>query len=95
MKRGWGFDHIMTKKFEKRASSDVGFIFTAFDLRRLINIIGVTQLMNQLTTNPLITFVKPHLNRYIRVFKASLITFLSINTLSNPVFIKPLLLRNK
>ena len=75
MKRGWGLDHIMTKKFKKRASSDVGFIFTAYNLRRLINIIGVIQLMNQLTTNPLITFLKTHLNRYIRVFKASLITF--------------------
>jgi len=44
IKRGWGFDHIMTKKTKERASSDVGFIFTAYNLRRIINIIGVTNL---------------------------------------------------
>jgi len=44
MKRQWGFDHIMTKKTMKRASADVGLIFTAYNLRRLINIIGITEL---------------------------------------------------
>ncbi len=34
----------MTKKTKERASSDVGFIFTAYNLRRIINIIGVTNL---------------------------------------------------
>lgn len=40
IKRQWGFYYIMTKKSIKRASADVGFMFTAFNLRRLINIIG-------------------------------------------------------
>lgn len=40
IKRQWGFYYIMTKKTIKRASADVGMIFTAFNLRRLINIIG-------------------------------------------------------
>lgn len=44
MKRQWGFGHIMTKKTIKRASADVGLIFTAYNLRRLINIIGITEL---------------------------------------------------
>ncbi len=44
MKRQWGFDHIMTKKTKARASSDVGLIFTAYNLRRLINIIGISKL---------------------------------------------------
>ena len=44
MKRQWGFDHIMTKKTKARASSDVGLIFTAYSLRRLINIIGILKL---------------------------------------------------
>jgi len=44
MKRAWGFDHIMTKKTKTRASSDVGLIFTAYNLRRLINIIGIAEL---------------------------------------------------
>ena len=44
MKRQWGFDHIITKKTKERASSDVGFIFTAYNLRRIINIVGVVKL---------------------------------------------------
>jgi transposase len=40
IKRQWGFYYIMTKKTIKRASADVGMMFTAFNLRRLINIIG-------------------------------------------------------
>ncbi len=40
IKRQWGFYYIMTKKSIKRASADVGMMFTAFNLRRLINIIG-------------------------------------------------------
>jgi len=45
MKRQWGFDHIMTKKTKARASADVGFIFIAYNLRRIINIIGINRLM--------------------------------------------------
>jgi len=48
MKRQWGFDHIMTKKTKARASADVGFIFIAYNLRRIINIIGKNQLMEYL-----------------------------------------------
>ena len=39
IKRQWGFDHIITKKWIKRASADVGLMFTAYNLRRLMNII--------------------------------------------------------
>lgn len=45
IKRQWGFDHIMTKKTRERASADVGLIMTAYNLRRLINIIGLRQLV--------------------------------------------------
>jgi len=40
LKRQWGFSYILTKKGLDRASADVGFMFTAYNLRRLINIIG-------------------------------------------------------
>jgi len=40
IKRQWGFYYIMTKKGKKRASADVGFMFTAYNLRRIINILG-------------------------------------------------------
>jgi transposase len=39
IKRQWGFDYIITKKGMKRASADVGFMFVAYNLRRLLNII--------------------------------------------------------
>ncbi|MBL4709417.1 MAG: transposase [Flavobacteriales bacterium] len=45
MKRQWGFDHIMTKKSKERASSDVGFIFIAYNLKRILNIIGINELI--------------------------------------------------
>ena len=48
IKRQWGFSYIMTKKFIKRAEADVGFMFTAYNLRRLINIIGISELQSYL-----------------------------------------------
>ena len=41
IKRQWGFNYIMTKKYIEHASADVELIFTAYDIRRLINIIGI------------------------------------------------------
>ena len=46
MKRGWGFDHIITKKTKLRAAADVGFIFIAYNLKRIMNIIGINELLN-------------------------------------------------
>lgn len=40
IKRQWGFDHIMTKRTIEHASADVGLIFTAFNLRRIFNILN-------------------------------------------------------
>ena len=40
IKRQWGFDHIITKKGKERASADVGFMLIAYNLRRIINILG-------------------------------------------------------
>jgi len=39
IKRQWGFYFITTKKGLKRASADVGLMFVAFNLRRLMNIL--------------------------------------------------------
>lgn len=41
IKRQWGFNYIMTKRTMKRAASDVGLILTAYNLRRLLNIINI------------------------------------------------------
>jgi len=40
IKRQWGFNYIITKKGKERAGADVGLMFTAYNLRRIINIIG-------------------------------------------------------
>jgi len=40
IKRQWGFSYIMTKNSSQRASADVGFMMTAYNLRRIINILG-------------------------------------------------------
>ena len=39
IKRQWGFDYIMIKRYKTRVSADVGLIFVAYNLRRLINIL--------------------------------------------------------
>ena len=39
IKRQWGFYYVITKKGMKRASADVGLMFIAYNLRRLMNII--------------------------------------------------------
>ena len=39
IKRQWGFSYILTKKGTSRASSDVGFMFIAYNLRRIGNIL--------------------------------------------------------
>jgi hypothetical protein len=48
IKRQWGFSYIMTKRYIHRASSDVGFIMIAYNLRRIINILGPEKLKTYL-----------------------------------------------
>ena len=48
IKRQWGFNYIITKKYIKRAEADFGFIMTAYNLRRIINILGMKRLKRYL-----------------------------------------------
>ena len=48
IKRKWGFSYIMTKKYIERAEADLGLMFTSYNLRRLINIIGLESLQSYL-----------------------------------------------
>lgn len=48
IKRQWGFSYITTKKFIHRASSDVGLMFVAYNIRRIINILGKNELKKYL-----------------------------------------------
>lgn len=58
IKRQWGFYYITTKKGIKRASSDVGLMFIAFNLRRLMNIIDKNSFKKFLKELVLLFFVK-------------------------------------
>jgi hypothetical protein len=50
IKRQWGFSYIMTKKYLQRASADVGFMMTAYNLRRLIKLVGLKLFKKYLET---------------------------------------------
>jgi hypothetical protein len=50
IKRQWGFDYIMTKKGIKQASADFGFIALVYNLKRLINILGIQMLLKEFNT---------------------------------------------
>ena len=49
IKRQWGYCHVLTKKGIKRASADVGFMFIAYNLRRLLTVVGKDKLMEYLS----------------------------------------------
>ena len=44
IKRQWDFYYIMTKKSIKHASADVGLIFTAYNLKRIFNLVDLNML---------------------------------------------------
>ena len=48
IKRQWDFYYIMTKKSIKHASADVGLIFTAYNLKRIFNLIDLNMLKKYL-----------------------------------------------
>lgn len=48
IKRQWNFHYVLTKKGIERAASDVGFMFTAYNLRRLMNLIDKNDLKKYL-----------------------------------------------
>ncbi|WP_429417041.1 transposase [Roseimarinus sediminis] len=48
IKRQWGFNYIITKKYIERAEADFGLVMTAYKLRRIINIVGIEVLIKYL-----------------------------------------------
>jgi transposase len=67
IKRQWGFYYIITKKGLKRASADVGFMFVAYNLRRLINIIDKNMLTKFLKELVLLFFLKTGIVKAISI----------------------------
>lgn len=72
IKRQWGFSYILTKRGIKKANADVGLMFTAYNLRRLFNILGKEDLGNYLK-NIAFAFIGifQQIRLHFRPFKAS------------------------
>lgn len=51
IKRQWGFNYIITKKYFERAEADFGLIMTAYNLRRIFNIVSIERLMEHLCSS--------------------------------------------
>jgi hypothetical protein len=63
LKRQWGFSYILTKKVIERASADVVFMFIAYNLRRIVNILTRDQLIEYLRILVSLFLSKVHLSR--------------------------------
>jgi len=50
IKRQWGYSYILTKQGIDRAESDVGLMFIAYNLRRIINILGIDVLKTHMSS---------------------------------------------
>ena len=71
IKRQWGFSYILTKKGICRASSDVGFMFIAYNLRRIGNILTMDRLKEYLRILLSVFLTISDLIRYnFRLFKS-------------------------
>mgnify|MGYP002635873178 CR=1 FL=1 len=72
IKRQWGFSYILTKKYKQRAEADVGMMFIAYNLRRIINILGLETLQVYLKALCLSFFAKTYATRQLIIrFKLS------------------------
>lgn len=87
IKRQWGFSYIMTKKYKKRAQADLGFIFIAYNLRRILNILDRNTLKEYLKIViscflAIITAIKTKINCFIAL---KYLDKLNIIFIENPV----------
>jgi transposase len=62
IKRQWGFSYVLTKKGIQRASADVGLMFIAYNIRRIMNILGKDELKKYLKE---VAFSFLNQNRYL------------------------------
>ena len=70
IKRQWDFYYIMTKKSIKHAKADVGMIFTAYNLRRIFNLVDKNLLQKYLKELGALFFgLKALLKAILRPFK--------------------------
>jgi len=61
IKRQWGYDHFLVKGLDK-VEIELGLMFTAYNLRRLITIFGAKELISRLLR--LFDLKRPNLKRF-------------------------------
>ena len=83
IKRQWGFYYIMTKRGMKRASADVGFMFIAYNLRRIINLIDHDVLKKFLKE---LVFLFLKINASAKAFSFKITNLISRNTLYRRIY---------
>ncbi len=87
IKRQWGFSYIMTKKGKQRAGADVGLMFVAYNIRRIMNILGKDELEKYLKETALLFLGKfHHISLQISLLKANKI----MNEIISSIFYHPL-----
>jgi len=79
IKRQWGFYYIMTKKTIKHASADVGLIFTAYNLRRIFNLIDKNVLKQYLK---MLTLFVLAIETFFKAFYEYYFSYLKLNIYS-------------
>ena len=85
IKRQWGYSYIMTKKYIHRAEADLGLIFSAYNLRRMINIIGFKSLQSYLE------MLCSHFLPYIRLIRGKIKLIMSFSGYNKiPTFLSKL-----
>ena len=82
IKRQWGFNYIITKKYIERAEADFGFTMIAYNLRRLIKLIGQKALQKSLKEFVLYFSI----NKPINHSNTNFLSYLLIKTKFNPYF---------
>lgn len=87
IKRQWGFYYIMTKKSIKHASADVGLIFTAFNLRRIFNLIDPSTLKKYLMV---LAYFFLSIRKHFKRFKAFVFQTENFSMPKNYYFFRPL-----
>ncbi len=73
IKRQWGFNYIITKRYKQRAEADCGLVLTAYNLRRIINLLGTKVFGAYKSVFPSFLRLK---NRFIEPFQKSTSIFI-------------------
>jgi transposase len=77
IKRYWGFSYVVTKKGIKRAEADVGLMFTAYTLKRIMNILDQKTLKAYLRKLSLFSW---RINTVLKSFLRQLSNFIFSNS---------------